>query len=243
LHIEYQKKFSRHLGRDMEFKIYGHAGKPALIFPSQDGRFFQYEDFGMVNACQKFIDEGRLQLFCADGIDLETWSNLDKSAEDRINRHEQYVRYITEELVPAIQFKNNQKILVSGCSMGAFHAANFFFRRPDLFDMLIALSGLYSSRYFFGDYMNEAIYFNSVVDYVNNLTDDYYLNLYRQNRIYICTGQGNWETEMIAETAQLKSVLERKNIPAWIDFWGYDVHHDWSWWRVQMQYFLEKALI
>lgn len=242
MHIEYQKKFSQHLERDMEFKIYGHAGKPALIFPSQDGRFFQYEDFGMVNACQKFIDEGRLQLFCADGIDLETWSAVHKSADDRINRHEQYVRYITEELVPEIQLQSNQKILASGCSMGAFHAANFFFRRPDLFDTLIALSGLYSSRYFFGDYMNEAVYLNSVVDYVNNLTDAYYLNLYRQSRIYICTGQGNWETEMIAETAQLKNVLERKNIPAWIDFWGYDVHHDWPWWRVQMSYFLEKAL-
>ncbi|NLB08307.1 MAG: esterase, partial [Clostridiales bacterium] len=23
-----------------------------------------------------------------------------------------------------------------------------------------------------------------------------------------------------------------------IDYWGYDVHHDWPWWRIQMPYFL-----
>ena len=38
--------------------------------------------------------------------------------------------------------------MCTGCSMGAFHAANFFFRRPDLFDTVVALSGVYGTEEF-----------------------------------------------------------------------------------------------
>ena len=36
--------------------------------------------------------------------------------------------------------------------------------------------------------------------------------------------------------------LDEKNINACINLWGYDVYHDWDWWRVQLPYFLEKIL-
>ena len=42
----YYKEWSTVLGREMEFKVYGHGGKPCLVFPSQDGRFFDYENNG-----------------------------------------------------------------------------------------------------------------------------------------------------------------------------------------------------
>jgi esterase/lipase superfamily enzyme len=29
-------------------------------------------------------------------------------------------------------------------------------------------------------------------------------------------------------------------VPAWFDYWGYDVNHDWPWWRRQLPYFLGK---
>ena len=35
--------------------------------------------------------------------------------------------------------------------------------------------------------------------------------------------------------------LERDmGIDAWIDYWGYDVNHDWPWWYKQMNYFLGR---
>ena len=40
MQIRYYKEYSRYLNRDMEFKVYGHAGRPILIFPCQSGRFF-----------------------------------------------------------------------------------------------------------------------------------------------------------------------------------------------------------
>ena len=47
---EYKKQYSHELGRDMESLVYGHAGQPILVFPTSMGRFFQYEDSGMIRA-------------------------------------------------------------------------------------------------------------------------------------------------------------------------------------------------
>ena len=248
---EYYKAYSHQLGREMEVNIYGHAGKPCLVFPAQNGRFFDFENFGMVDACASFIEEGKLQLFCVDSIDGETWSNEAGDPRWRIERHEAWYRYICEELVPYIYAKNASGnggqyasgLLTTGCSMGATHAANFFFRRPDIFDAVIALSGYYSADMFFHGYMGDLVYQNSPIDFINGMSYDHpYVEQYRHHSIIICTGQGAWEDDMIRSTSRLKELLDYKDVPAWIDFWGYDVNHDWPWWRVQFPYFLGHLL-
>ena len=39
-------------------------------------------------------------------------------------------------------------------------------------------------------------------------------------------------------SARMKELFEHKNIPAWVDFWGTDVCHDWPWWKKQLPYYL-----
>ena len=56
----------------------------------------------------------------------------------------------------------------------------------------------------------------------------------------IAVGQGAFEDEMLQDTHALKRVLEQKNIPAWVDIWGYDVNHDWPWWHKMLPYFLNS---
>lgn len=242
---EYFKFHSCHLNREMEFLVYGHSGKPCLVFPAQNGRYFDFEGFGMVDVCASFIEEGKLQLFCVDSIDQESWSDEHGNPRHRIEQHERWFEYVVEEVVPFI-FKHNgtgKKILTTGCSMGACHAANFFFRRPDIFDSVIALSGYYSSDMFFGDYMDDLVYKNSPIHYIEGMSYDHpYVQRYRQNDIIICTGQGAWEDDMIRSTKRLKELLDYKNVDTWFDFWGYDVNHDWPWWRVQLPYFLSHLL-
>lgn len=247
--VTYQKKYSNSLQRDMEYKTYGHQGKPLLVFPTSCGRFFQYEDNGMIDALERFITQGQIQVWTCDGIDEETFYANNLSIDEKINRHEKYDKYVKEELIPAIlqQSKENnggvdQKILVTGCSMGAYHSANFFFRHPQYFDSLIALSGLYSTNRFFGDYMNLIVYYHSPLHYLKNLNEDYYLNQYRNSKIIICTGQGAYEDLMRSETQKLKEVLQEKNVPARVEFWGYDVNHDWYWWRKQIRYYVNHCL-
>ena len=68
--------------------------------------------------------------------------------------------------------------------------------------------------------------------------DHPYMDIYAKSKIIICIGQGPWENETLDGTRELDWVLKQKNIPAWVDYWGYDVSHDWIWWRKQLPYFL-----
>lgn len=238
----YNKSYSKFLGREMEYKTYGDAGRAVLVFPSQDGRFYDYEDFSMVESLATFIDSGKIRLICADGIDGETWSNMGGEPRKRIELHEQWYNYIIEELIPAVRH-GNETFIVTGCSMGGFHAGLFFFRRPDLFDTLLSLSGLFNADYFFGNYSDELVYANSVLDFLQHMPQEHpYWELYRQRNIVCCVGQGKWEDDLLASTRHLDTLLAQNNVAHWCDYWGFDVDHDWAWWRRQVVYFMEQIL-
>lgn len=243
---EYHSFYSRALQKEMALKAYGHGGKPFLVFPSSGGRFFEYEDFGMVGALEESIRAGKIRLFTVDSVDHESWLNFGISPRSRADRHDAYERYILDEVLPFIHQTCGKirKAAVTGCSMGAYHAANFFFRHPDRFDTVVALSGLYGPKYLLGDYMDDHLYFYFPLLYLPNLEDPAYLEAYRASRLVFCAGQGPWERcdryDCIGDTLALKQVLDRKGVPAWADLWGYDVSHDWPWWRRQISYFVGK---
>ena len=250
MNIKYYKEYSHHLNRDMEFKVYGHSGQPILIFPCQDGRFYDFENFNMVYSIEHLINSGKVQLFCCDSIDKESWSDIFGDKRHRIYMHEQWYYYIVDELVPRI-FEINKNsngyyangILTTGCSMGATHAVNFMFRRPDIFDGCIGLSGYYDSDFVFYDYCDDLVYNNAPVKYINGMSYDHpYVEKYRKCKIILCCGQGAWEEPAIETTTRMGELLYYKDIPALVDLWGYDVNHDWNWWKIQFRYFLEKLL-
>ena len=237
MEIRYEKHYSAHLGRDMEFKIYGHAGKPVLFFPCQSGRFYDFENFKMTDAWAKWIEEGRCTVYSADCIDDEAWAAQGADNRWRIENHERWHNYIVEELVPTIRHLSglrngyDQKIMTFGCSMGAMHATNIFLRRPDLFDGVFAISGLYDSNMFFGEYMDDLVYRNSPVHYLANMPADHpYINMYNLSRILIVVGQGDWEEPLLGSTRWLDTVMCQKGIKGRFEYWGYDVAHDWPWW-------------
>ncbi len=248
METRYEKAYSPALGRDMEYKIYGHAGHPVLFIPCQDGRFFDFENFKMTEIWAPWIESGQVMVCAVDTLDLETYSAT-YEAFWRIRRHESWVRYLTEELLPAFQeiareangLDTLPRVLSFGCSLGATHAANLYFRFPHLFDSLMALSGIYSTQYGFGDYMDELVYLNSPVDYLGNLPADHpYIQSYQGQKAVICCGQGAWEQP--ETTHRIKELLDAKGIPAWVDIWGNDVNHDWDWWYKQVAYFLPWIL-
>jgi esterase/lipase superfamily enzyme len=233
----------------MEYKVYGYKGKPVLVFPTSNGRFYQYEDSGMINALSGFIDEGKIQVWTVDGVDNETFYSKNHDNHGRIERHEAFFNYINDELIPDILRKSkennegdNQQIVVTGCSMGAFHAANFYFRNPWNIDTVVALSGVYSTDYFFGNYKPVDIYLNSPIDYLKNNNDSSYIDRFRSSNLIFCCGQGAYEEFMLEDTFKLQTVFEEKRIPAWFDIWGVDSVHDWPWWHKQIEYFFGKIL-
>lgn len=244
MQISYQKIYSRNLNRDIEFKSYGHAGKPMIVFPSSGGRFYEFEDFKMIDAIAHLIDRGLVRVFTPDSVDSESWYNYGLPSEERAKRHNQYDLFIVDELVPLIKEQTGWYggFIAHGSSMGAFHALNIYLRHPDVFDATIALSGIYDARFFVGEDFGYNVYINSPVDYLKNIDDPYYLDRYRNGDIIVCVGQGAFEVESIRDTRLIGDIFREKNIPAWVDFWGYEVAHDWPWWRVQIVYFLERLL-
>ncbi|MCI8606752.1 MAG: esterase family protein [Hungatella sp.] len=249
MEVQYFKDYSPALERDMECKVYGHAGRPVLFIPCQDGRFFDFENYHMTDVWSPWIESGQVMVFSIDTIDKETWSNKTGDPGWRIWRHEQWVRYITDEMVPFIRSMVNERngwdgypgIITFGCSLGATHAATLFFRRPDLFDGLLALSGIYTADYGFDGFMNGLVYENSPVHFLPNMPLDHpYIELYNKKKAVICVGQGPWEIP--GSTRQMDSILQSKGIHLWVDYWGYDCAHDWPWWYKQVTYFVPYLL-
>jgi len=233
----------------MEIKVYGHAGRPVLFIPCQDGRFFDFENFKMTDYFGEWIESGRVMVFSIDTIDQETWSNKGGDARWRIERFEQWVHYITDELVPFMKAYCGEcngvpyegGAMVFGCSLGATHAVNLYYRFPNLFDRLLALSGIYSAEFGFDNYMDDLVYQNSPVHYMANLPGDHpYIGMYNSQKSVICVGQGAWE--LPDSTRALDHSLKSKGINTWVDYWGFDCNHDWDWWYKQVTYFLPYLL-
>lgn len=247
MQIHYERRWSQWLWRDMEFKVYGHAGKPAIIFPTQNGRFWDFEDRGMVDTAASFIDEGRLMLFCVDSVDAEGWSDAGGDGWARIARQEAYFNYLSEELAPtALGWDGAQgPLLAAGCSMGGLHATIAHTRRPDLFDASLSMSGPLDAKMFFGDWLPDEVRWNSPCDFIESMdeTDWRLKHLRTDGRLVACIGQGAWEQDLLPSNHRMADVIEARGINGWVDLWGPDAAHDWPWWRQMFPYHLEKLLV
>ena len=130
----YYKEWSRVLGRDMEFKVYGTAGVPVLALPARGGRFYDWENNGMPDAIAQLLNEGKVQLFCADSIDGEAVLNGDIPVRRRAEMEEKYFVYLTAELAPRVlalnEAEKDTKLWCVGIDLGAVHAVNCRLRRP-----------------------------------------------------------------------------------------------------------------
>ncbi|MDP9039109.1 MAG: alpha/beta hydrolase-fold protein [Acidobacteriota bacterium] len=233
---EYHRWHSPRLGREMELLIQGHAGLPVLVFPTSCGRFYEFEEFGMVHAVAGKLEAGHLQLFCVDSLDAESWYNRGVGPDWRIARHVQYERYIVEEVLPLIRHKNpNPRLIATGCSFGGYHAANIALRHPDLFSGFLSMSGAFDLTSFLDGFYDSNCYFNLPFHYLPNLDDPALHRTLRQNTHVLATGVHDqcWN-----DNERLAGILRDKGIPHRLDVWGDNAGHDWPWWRDMLSTYL-----
>jgi len=128
--------WSPNLGKDMEIVAYGHYGPALLMFPSAAADFLEYERFHLIEAIRPFIEAGKIKVYSINSINSESWLNDHMHGREKVVRHQHYNQYVVDEVVPFIyrDCDGEVPIVTSGVSLGAFHAANTFFRRPDVFD-------------------------------------------------------------------------------------------------------------
>jgi esterase/lipase superfamily enzyme len=224
---------------------YGHYGRPVLLFPAEQGRAWDLEGAGMIDAVADLIEAGRAKVYAVDSYDGASWSNQSIELEARARAHDGYEAWIVERVVPAIHadLSGAQEILVAGCSMGAYHAANFALRRADLFPLALCLSGSYDPSHWHGwGHRGDAAYFHNPMDYVEHLGGEHLDWLRSRVSVLLVCGQGQWEdtTGALHSTRALAALLERKGIRHELDLWGYDVPHDWPSWRAQFAHHLPR---
>src|SRR5438552_3758832 len=96
----YHRWHSTSLGRDMELLVFGQSGARVIAFPTSMGRFYDWEDRGLIAALGEPLARGSLQLYCVDSVDAESWYATDRPASERAKRHDQYDCYVLEEVLP-----------------------------------------------------------------------------------------------------------------------------------------------
>lgn len=230
----YHRWYSPSLGRDMELLEFGHAGARVIAFPTSQGRFFEWEDRGMIDTLREHLERGWIQMFCVDSVDSESWYNEWVHPAVRAARHAQYDRYLLTEVLPLTQRNPNPFLMTTGASFGAYHAANFAFRYPFLVQRIIGLSGLYDVSRWADGYSDDNVYFNNPMAYIPNEYESGRLDALRHMDIILVTGH---DDRFRQQNEDFSGVLWNKGIGNALRIWD-GWAHDWPWWRQMLPLYI-----
>lgn len=239
---QYHKWFSHHLNREMELLTFGHDGAAVLVFPTREGRFYDYENWGLVEALRSSIESGHIRLYCVDGVDSQTLYCRCSHPVDRVRRHRQYEDYILNEVVPLMRMEGaNPPLIAHGCSIGAYHAMNLALRHPSLFTKVVALSGRYDLtraigpfRDLFDGYYDQEIYFITPNHFVPNLSDPGLLDSMRTMDITLAVGE---QDPFHESNRVLSGALAGKGIEHRFALWPGEAHRA-RYWREMTPHYL-----
>lgn len=227
------------LEKEMPIAMYGNYGFALLLVPTAAADYLEYERFELIEALRPFIDGGKVKVFSVNSINTESWMNFDADPRHKTYRHKQWNEYIYNEVIPFVKTHTSwdTPIYVCGASFGALHSANLFFRRPDLLNGVIAMSGVYDLTEYTRGYFDEDVYFNSPMHFMPNLTDHNVLQQIRSsNHIHLFSGSGDYEDPNSAR--RFADILYRKGINYELDIWGPEWKHEWPTWRAMLPHYL-----
>jgi esterase/lipase superfamily enzyme len=239
---QHHQWFSHNLDRNMELLAFGHAGAKVLVFPTRQGRFFDYENWGLVHALRHSIEAGHIRLFCVDGVDSESLYCRMAPPQARTARHRQYESYILQEVIPFMVSENGvPSLIVHGCSIGAYHAMNLALRHPWLFCKVVALSGRYDLTRpmgpfddLFGGYYDQDVYFLTPNHFLPNLSDPHLLDPMRRMEIRLAVGEHD---PFHDSNRVLSEALTDKGIPHQLAIWPGEAHRA-RYWREMLPHYL-----
>lgn len=229
------------LNKHMDIVTYGHYGFSLLLLPTAAADYLEYERFQLIHEIAPFIDAGKVKVFSINSINSESWLHPTMLPHHKAIRQGQFNHYVYSEVVPYIKSKTSfdTPIFVAGASLGALHSVNLFFKRPDLLNGVIAMSGDYDLSTYTKGFWNDDVYFNSPQHYVPNIHDYHTLEALKgSHHIHLYAGSGDYEAP--DATRRFSEVLWSKGIWHDIDIWGNDMKHDWPTWRKMFPYILAE---
>ncbi|MGB8191898.1 MAG: esterase [Chitinophagaceae bacterium] len=231
--------YSPALDKEMPIVTYGHYGFALLLVPTAAADYLEYERFQLIDSLKPFIEAGKLKVYSINSINNESWLNNEMDPRHKAIRHQQFNSYVYNEVIPYIRngSSNDTMIYTCGASFGALHSANLFFRRPDIINGCIAMSGVYNLMEYTKGYYDEDVYFNSPMHYLPNLNDHNILEqIRRSSHIHLFSGSGAYEDPNSAR--EFASILYSKGVWYELDIWGTEWTHDWPTWRAVLPHYI-----
>ncbi|MDN5289467.1 MAG: Esterase/lipase superfamily enzyme [Mucilaginibacter sp.] len=221
--------------------IFGYSGASVLFFPTRMGRFYDYENWRIIEALRDKIEMGYIQVYCVDSCDRESFYSSGFHPSEKIIRHILYEQYILLEVIPFIQQKNPSSFkIVAGCSLGAYHAVNLALRHPGNFNKVVGMSGRYNLDSKIGHYedllegyWDENVYFNMPLQYIPNLTDEDKLLKIKQMDIVLAVGR---DDVLLDNNHLLSNVLAEKGINTSLYIWDKEAHQARAWRQMVIHY-------
>ena len=235
MYREYGKWWSPSLGREMEFLWFGKFGRPVMLFPTSGGRFYESEERGLAASLSDKVDRGEIQLVLVDAVNDESWYNSAVFPSVRVARHVQYDSYLRHEMVPYVVDRARRgDLVVYGASFGAYQAANFAARYPDVVSRAICFSGIYDIHRFLDGYWDDQCYFNCPTAYVPNMDAEWAAKLANIGWV-IATGEYD---ALVQQNRDFSQLLWSKGIPNRLEIWPGVFGHDWAWWQENLRRFV-----
>jgi esterase/lipase superfamily enzyme len=218
----------------MELLVFGHAGERVLVFPTRAGRFFDYEDWGLVAAAGGRIAAGQVQLYCLDSVDAESFYCPWRCPADRVRRHEAYEGYVLDEVVPLTRRLNPHPVLAAhGCSMGAYHAVNLATRHPHAVGRVVALSGRYDLTAAVGPFRDLldghydlGVYYHTPAHFLPGLSDEGLLGPLRRAGVTLAVGEAD---PFLGSNRLLSEALRGKGVDHALHVWPGRAHKPAAW--------------
>ena len=215
--------------------VFGHAGKPIILFPTTLGRYYENRDFKLIESIRGFIEQGKVRIYCPDTMNDDSWYNKSIHPADRLRTHNAYENVILHDIVHKVrQDSPDGRVGMAGCSFGGYQAANFAFRHPGLVSHLYSMSGAFDIRSFLKGYHDTNAYFNNPVEYMPDNNDG---NLWNMN---IVLGAGEHDI-CRQDSEEMSALLNHKNINHWLDIRP-GANHDWPVWRGMFPHYLWHTL-
>jgi esterase/lipase superfamily enzyme len=234
---EYHKWHSQFINREFEMLVFGYSGFPIIVFPTSRARYYQAKDFGLINAAAYLIDTGKVKIYCPDSLDNLSWYNKNIHPADRVKTQIVFEEVILNDVMEfAFQETGFDKVALSGCSFGGYHAVNIAFRNPDKIRYLFSMGGASNIKRFLDGYYDDNCYFNNPPDYLSNLSENKILDKIKNMGIILGTGEYDM---CLDENKILSDILTKKQIPHWLDV-RKNTGHDWNWWKEMFVEYLSK---
>jgi len=235
-----ERWFSDRIQQEITVTRWGSFGTPVLVFPSAGGDAGEVERHGLVDACGTLLAEGRVKLYSVDSVAGQAMVMETGPVEYRIRLLNQFHECVRREVIPAIYADlggQAMDTITAGASIGAFNAVAALCRYPDVFAAAIGMSGTYRIERFYDEAWNQDLYFSAPLQFLPGL-DGAQLDLLRQRRAILASGEGDWEN--IGDSWRMAEALGAKGIPNRVDNWGPDWPHEWHTWREMLPQYLRE---